>query len=404
MTSLAWQAVAAQSAAEPIGVIVSRREVRVVFPRDTAHTWGWSERKDQAYSRSYVWAVLVDGMDGPRILWARLDDRTGEPRRFPSFERLVTAARAERCLPGMIAQCTDSGMRRAVERGRMVLTLRDSAQIARLFGMRPAFVQAWNRGPRDADQFSSDSVRVQYVAPDIPLPTAATWQDAARSRRRYEASISTIVRFLNGGDPFRPLWLEIGDSVKVSLAEMHCRNDVCSSGGYSALHDSGWTVLDTTIARLQPVHRDSSDDIERLLIGNASKYVKALHVGRTVLQVRGLHGPSDTAASSSPPAREIEREIIVTPPIERVEIVPRLDTVRALENFTLRVRVLDREGSEITGLPWQLEVLDGDSRGIRIGPEPLSLVFDAPGRTRIAARLGAHTDTLSVMVVPPNVK
>ena len=403
-TALCSQPVAVQSAADSIHVLVSRREVRVVFPRDTAHAWGWSDRKELGYSRSYVWGILVEGMDGTRVLWARLDDQTGEPRRFPSLESLVTAARAERCLPGMIPQCTDSGMRRAVEGGRVVLTLRDSAQVARLFGMRPAFVQAWNRGPRDADQYSFDSVRVQYVAPVIPLPTAATRQDAARSRRRYQASISTIIRFLNGGDAFRPLWLVIGDSVKVSLGEMYCRHDACSSGGYSALRDSGWTILDTSIARLHAVQRDSSDDIDVLVPGNESKYVKALRAGRTVLRVRGLHGPSDTAASSKPPARELERELIVAPPIDRVEIVPRPDSIRALETFVWRVRVLGRDGAEITGLPWQLEVLEGDNRGIRIGPEPVSLLFAAPGRIRIAARLGTYTDTLSVKVVAPNAK
>jgi hypothetical protein len=343
-------------------------------------------------------------MDGPRTLWLRFDGHTYDARSFPSLQRLVAAARAERCLPGMIAQCTDSGMRAMVEGGRVVLTLRDNAQIARLFGMRPTSVRAWHRGPRDADQYASDSVRVEYVAPQVPLPTPATRRDAARSQRRYEASISTIVRFINGGDPFLPLWLEVGDSVRVSLAEMYCRYDSCSSGGYTALHDSGWTMLDTTVARLQPVRRDSTEDIEILVVGGEQRYVRALQPGRTVLRVRGIHGPSDTAASSNPPERQVERKIIVAPPIDRVEISPRPERVRALENVTLRVRVLDRDAHEVAALPWRLEVLDGENRGIRTGPEPQSLVFAEPGRTRIAARLGAHVDTLSVMVVLPNAK
>jgi hypothetical protein len=404
MTSFAWQTCAAQWAAEPVRVLVSRRQVRVVFPRHTARTWGWPAQKDEGNYSSYVWGIIVGGMDGPRILWVRLDSRTNEARRFPSLERLIAAARAQRCLPGMVAQCTDSSMRASVEHGRVVFTLRDSAQIARLFGMRPVFVRAWQQSPGDQDRYSSDSVRVQYIAPDIPPPTAATRQDAARSQRRYEASISTVLRFLDGGDPFRPLWLVIGDSEAVSVGEMYCRYDSCSSGGYAAVHDSGWTILDSAIARLQPVQRDSTGNIEILIRGNERKYVKALRPGRTVLRVRGLHGPSDTAASSTPPARQIEREIIVAPPIDRVEIVPRPDSVHVLETFTLGVRVLDRDGREVNGLPWQLEVLDGEDRGIRIGPEPQSIMFSAPGRRRISARLGPHSDTLSVMVVVPNVK
>ena len=405
LTSAAWPALAAQSPAESVRVLVSRREVRIEFPKDTAHAWGWSDRKDEAYSPSYAWVIHVEGMDGPRSLWVRIDDYTHETRHFPSLQSLVAAAHAQRCSPGMIAQCSDSGMRATVESRRVVLTLRDSAQIARLFGMRPMTVLAWRHAPGDGNKYSSDTVHVHYVAPDIPLPTVATRLDAERSRRRYEESISTIVRFLDGGEPFQPLWLETGDSVRVSLDEMYCRYDSCSSGGYSALRDSGWTIVDTTIARLQRIQRDTAGDIELLIVGrNAAQYVKALRSGRTALRVRGIHGPSDTAASSKPPANEIDRTIIVAPPIDRVEIVPRPDSLRALETLTLAVRVLDRDGREVAGLPWRLEVLDGEGRGIRTGPEPQSIVFTTPGRARIVARLGAHTDTMSVMVVLPNVK
>ncbi|HKN65723.1 MAG TPA: hypothetical protein VJW73_05565, partial [Gemmatimonadaceae bacterium] len=134
------------------------------------------------------------------------------------------------------------------------------------------------------------------------------------------------------------------------------------------------------------------------------RYVKGLRPGHTVLRVHGMHGASDTAASSTPPARQIEREIIVAPPIARVEIVPRADSVRALDTVTLRVRVIDLEGREVDGLPWQLELLDGESRGIHLGPEPQPIVFSAPGKGRVTARLGAHTDTLLVTVVPAKTK
>ena len=404
LTSLAWHASVAQAVVESPRVLASRREVRVVFPRDTARTWGWSEKRDQGYLPSYVWGVVVEGMDGPRILWARLDGHSDEQRRFPSLDRLVAAARAQRCFPGMIAQCTDSGMRVRVEQGQVILTLRDSAQIARLFGMRPASLRAWHRRPGEEDRYSSDTVRIEYVSPDIPLPTAATRRDAARSRRRYEASISTVSRFIRGGDPWHPLWLEVGDSVAVSVGEMHCRYDSCSSGGYAILSDSGWAILDSSIARLELVRRDSSDDIEVVIGGRERRYVKGLRPGHTVLRVHGMHGASDTAASSTPPARQIEREIIVAPPIARVEIVPRADSVRALDTVTLRVRVIDLEGREVDGLPWQLELLDGESRGIHLGPEPQPIVFSAPGKGRVTARLGAHTDTLLVTVVPAKTK
>ena len=53
---------------EPVAVRVSRREVRVVFPRDTSRTWGWAARTAPGYGPPYVWTMTVDGMDGPRTL------------------------------------------------------------------------------------------------------------------------------------------------------------------------------------------------------------------------------------------------------------------------------------------------------------------------------------------------
>src|SRR5690348_15400199 len=82
-------------------VIVNRREVRVTFPRDTAHTWGWSERKDPGYYPFYIWSISVDGMDGPRSLSLHAGRRGDEARHFASLASLVAAGEASLCLPGM---------------------------------------------------------------------------------------------------------------------------------------------------------------------------------------------------------------------------------------------------------------------------------------------------------------
>ena len=160
ISALALQAPAATVSVEPVRVIVSRREVRVVFPTDSARAWGWSDRKDPDYFPAYVWGIGVDGMDGPRFLDARVDRQQDEARNFPSLEQLVAAARAELCLPGMMARCDSSGTRVSVEDGRVVLTLRDSARIARLFGLRPALVSAWLHRPEDHEALAHDSARV----------------------------------------------------------------------------------------------------------------------------------------------------------------------------------------------------------------------------------------------------
>lgn len=386
---------------EPVRVRVSRREVRIVFPADTARAWGWSERQDPNYLPAYAWGVMVEGMDGTRTLSARAGRVDRESRDFPSLERLVQVARAQLCSGGMIAQCSDSGMRASVEDGRVVLTLRDSARIARLFGMRPAFVSTWQQRPEEGYRFSRDSVRVEYVSPRIPAPDAATRADAARSRRRFEESIHLVSRYIAGGsDRWGRLWLVVGDSAAVHVDEMRCTYDACISSP-AIVGDSGWTIDDPRVARVQSAGRDARDAELLAMSGRPHRYVTALRPGRTTLRVRGVHGPSDTAASRQPPQRKLEREIIVTPPVGRVEIVPRPDTVRVREPFTLRVRVVDRAGNEIAGVPATLESLDGDGRYVRDASGPVQMILTSPGRTRLVARLGVHTDTLTVTVVAP---
>jgi hypothetical protein len=400
LPSLAAPAVARPRATtpEPVRVLVSRREVRVVFPRDTARAWGWSERQDPKYVPLYAWSVTVEGMDGPRQLALMARRRGTEARDFPSLEHLVRAAQAERCEGGMIARCSDSGMRATVEGKRVVLSLRDSAQIVRLFGMRPEIVTAWRQRPEEEGNLSPESVRVEYVAPELPVPDAAARAEAARARRRYEESVQTITRSIaGGGSSWGPLWLVVGDSAAVHIEETRCMHDACHSS-FAPVHGSVWTVLDPGVARVGPAAPRAGDVVH--MSPRETRYVKALRPGRAVLRVRGVTGPSDTAASSRPPARELERAVIVTRPIGRVTIVPRPVTVRVREPVTLRVRVVDRDGREIRGVPARLEVLDGDARQVLDASGPVRLVLTSPGRTRIVGRAGAHADTVTVTVAP----
>ena len=56
-------------------VSVSRLELRVVFPRDTATTWGWPERIKAGHRALYDWMVSIDAVDGPRTLSMTVDGR-----------------------------------------------------------------------------------------------------------------------------------------------------------------------------------------------------------------------------------------------------------------------------------------------------------------------------------------
>ena len=70
-------------------VLVSAREVRVVFPPDTSRTWEWTaqDRRDHAYQ--YYWGVYMEGIDGPRRLQLRVGDGGITARAFANLRTLV---------------------------------------------------------------------------------------------------------------------------------------------------------------------------------------------------------------------------------------------------------------------------------------------------------------------------
>jgi hypothetical protein len=124
-------------------VLVSRRELRAVFAAETTHHWGWPRRDRSANSAHYAWVISVGEIDGPRELTFDVWQANDSARMFSSLKDVAAAGRAQLCKPGMVRQCSDVGMRAAVEGERVVLTLRDSATIMRLFAMRPATVNIY---------------------------------------------------------------------------------------------------------------------------------------------------------------------------------------------------------------------------------------------------------------------
>lgn len=386
------------SAGLHVRIRVSRRELRAEFRVDTTHRWGWPTHRDDRYLPRYAWMVKVEGMDGPQWLGVLLEAETVGGRNFSSLTRLVRAGRTVQCSPGMMIQCAELGMRATVKGDVVVLVLRDSARIFRLFGMRPRVVQAWEERP-DTAVSSLDSVGVEYVDPPIPEPDAATRTEAARSLRRHEASITTISRFIDGqGEHGRALWVVVGDSIPVRVSESHCTYDACTVGPHSATTDSGWSVADTSIARLQPVFRDTTSRHRYLGFLRARWYLKALRPGRTLIAVRGIHSPSDSAPSSEPPAHEIRREVIVTLPLGRVELTPRPNSVVVRRQLDITARVFDTAGQSLGDVPVTIEVQDG-SRYSTLSLVPIAIDMSLTGPTRIIARVGPLTDTLTVTIL-----
>ena len=99
-----------------------------------------------------------------------------------------------------------------------------------------------------------------------------------------------------------------------------------------------------------------------------------------------------------PPARTLQRPVVVTNPAARVEISARADTIRLGEPLDLRVRVLDRDGQAIDGAPVQVRYEDGGSAYVTTSTGALRLELQRPGTRPIVASFGKMADTVRVTV------
>ncbi|HSE53734.1 MAG TPA: hypothetical protein VLB00_16205 [Gemmatimonadales bacterium] len=358
-------------------VVVSRREVRVVFPRDTLRAWGWPEQLNPNLDRRYIWTLDVPGPTGSRSLSLVVGPADSSARDFPSLAALVAQGTASLCRAGgLMASCDDSEVIASVVDGSVVLSLRGRSRISELFRLKPAFGGTWQRKPYDELAFTRDSVPVEYVAPLIPEPDSAMRAEAARQGREHEARRHRVSRRIVGGtEHSESLWLEVGDSAIVSVQELSCRDDLCM-GGWAVVSDSGWRLGDSSVAALRVVPRQP--------IGFPSQaVVMARSPGRTLLR-----------------ADSVSREVVVTAPIARVTIVPPADSIVVGEPVEFGVLVVDRQGRHLEGVPivWKRDT--GRYHVVQSGPAPLRVAFEATGRRMIIASFANRADTLVVNVKP----
>lgn len=378
-------------------VRVSRREVRILFPAETTHRWGWSRRNASDLSASYGWTVLVDGIESPRLLSLSLLQTDERPRTFASLEDVVAAGVTQLCNTGMARQCSDAGFRAEVEGDRVALTLRDTSVITQLFSMRPPTVDVYRGRPGVSDR--PGKVRVEYVDPQIPEPDSTQRADVARRRRQYQASVNSITRSIGAATQFGAptILLETGDSAVISVNEMHCSFDVC--GGFAAgVPDTSWTLDDTTVA---VIRRPGPKAVDGMLVySSEGPYLHGRRPGTTMLHVHGIRLPSDTMPSRDPVPSNLQRELRVLPNLDRVQVVPRRDTVRAGETVEFRTRVITRSGEAVTDLPveWRVQKKPYAEAGVQASR---SVRFDSTGTALIVARVGRRVDSLTVVVIPP---
>ena len=383
-------------------VLVSAREVRVIYPPDTSGTWGWPTIDTASYAPRYYWDMLVDGIDGPRSLSLRIDQRDTTARTFPTLRSLVTSAKPGLCTGGMVMQCTPAGAAVSVDGDRVVLTFRDARTITRLFGLRPDSVRVTRSDPDDPAHIRSTRVGVEYVQPQIPIPDAAFRAEAERAKRRYVASINSIRRSIAGGPPgSSAMWVAVGDSVPVDVSETRCTHDVCHLVSVAA--PSGvWSVDDTTVAHLAMAAPRVDLRLARLdpLTALPRMHVVGRTKGRTTLRVRLPVTPSDAMPAQKPPPRVLEREVVVSARAVRVELTPRPDTVHVGETVSLRVRVLDEGGNPLAGA--SVGVMHEARPGSNVHTTTTDVVevtFAEAGPRTIVAKFGALSDTVRLTVV-----
>ena len=378
-------------------VLVSAREVRVIFPPDTSSELGWPAAETPGYRARYYWGVFIDGIDGPRGLELRLGPGGTSARTFPSLRSVVAAASPGLCTSGMVAQCTPDGVAASVEGSRVVLTLRDPPTITRLFGLRQDSVQVSRAHPGDATYLPPVRVPVEYVAPEIPIPDSAFRAEAVRARRRYRARITTITRGISGGSFGSPaIWIGVGDSIPVYVSEMTCTHDACG-GSAARVTGTAWSVDDTAVVRLRVV--SPSDSRRSFEMPSPEAYLVARARGRTRVRATIPPSPSDTMPSREPPPRTLEREVVVISRAVRLATGSRPDTIRVGDTLSLRPQVFDADGVAIDGAPIELRYSDGDVNRLLTTTDTARIAFEHAGQRTIVARFGILTDTVRVSVV-----
>lgn len=381
-------------------VDVSRREVRVTFPRDTATRWGFADRRDPQYWPFYAWSISVHGMDGSRSLSLDAWRPDTAALWYPSLSALVASARGGVCRSSMavIVPCPPPSVEGDVEDGRVVLVLRDSAAIDRLFGMRPATVGAGWRTPETS---GGHTVHVRYADPQLPEPDSARRADAAASRRRDRARDSHVDRHIVArGGRASVAWIPLGDTLRLHVEEYRCQLDLCG-GVMDSPRDSGWSVDDSLVAVVRDTRAESAKSRGFGHIVAASRQptvgVVGRRPGRTMVRVRGIGSMLDTVPAATPPARELAVEVVVTRPVARLQVIEPVGPVPAGEQVQLRARALDVHGAEVADAPVRWVVVQGRYPIGLSGTTPRHAFADAAPAHAIV-QLGALADTARIEV------
>ncbi len=234
------------------------------------------------------------------------------------------------------------------------------------------------RGPLQKPS-EPDSVRVVVDLGTLAPDSGSRTPEVVRIRRRISAPGRSAVG-----------WMEVGDSIPLRVIDTRCTPRMCVPLR-DAVSDSGWEVADSSILRLRPVPGDP----------RAAVYAVPLRTGRTRVRVGGVHGPGDTLSGAGRLPRELALQVVVTEPVARVELRPRLREVDAGSPVMLHALAVDVNGRVLRGAPVEVQ-MHGGGRATHLWTRPgvLRFRFESPGRHQLIASFNGRADTLVVDVVP----
>jgi hypothetical protein len=276
------------------------------------------------------------------------------------------------------------------------LTVTDRRLIQQMLELRPASALAYRlKMSLGYIPTANDSVRIQYVDPDLPLVSTKRRKKLLLARRAYEASITKyerrIVQFPHMGVDTGTIWIPMGDSLRLAI-----REDIHRPGrifGNTVTSDSMWTTDNSAIATVW-----SKRSFHGARVQTSEALLTARDTGQTVVRLTGLHGPSDTMPSRVPVAKTATRKVIVTRPVSRIQIEPRIQKIAVGGSVSLQVNVRDDWGRIIPGVPTRLWVSAMpwpqmyDVVGTRL------VQFDSAGSRTVIAQFAGRADTMVVIV------
>ena len=365
-------------------VVASRREVRILFPRDTASSWGWPGADSRP--RLYGWFTAVDGMDGWRQISLQIGAHQVQQREFTVLDSLVAMETPYICSWFLGYPCRPWGLSASVVDRRVVITLADRTLITRLFALRPATIDVWTHRPGLDRPAPRASARVDYIDPQIPMPNAATFAEARRSRKAFADTGRTGRRAIvvDGFRGMEPLWLPVGESVVLHLQQSDCQYELCDDSALDRV--ASWSV-DGRAVELRTGPRGPT-----VVLG-------AVRPGRVTVRAVFDRSPADTFPYSSRLPRRLSATVNVTLPPARLELIPPPGPIIADSSIAIGLRMTDRDGRALDGADPDFEVngsrwpLFAQSGVVRFGA-------GVSGDYTLIARLRGIADTVVLSVVP----